>query len=232
MSDLNILNRATFEETTISIDCIVKAGQTEKAWSDANLLSNGQLFCLQEISWRYGVDNIYQDNYGWPRSPLRVTFEGVFRDRAESPFKCSPPKILNNVQLITHNPSNLSVKIYYILKGILVTPRGTEALSFKEVLGYVLLNDNQRGILALSEVMAAKNELPMENIIASLAGGNVSNLQLPASESPKALPMDESSLLSMMIGDLVIYKSEAGDKLKLEMIEHLANYLIKKHWYR
>lgn len=234
MSDLNILNRASFEDTELQVEAIVPPGQTTTVKHNLN---PGQIFCLKEISWKYGVDNNLQDGYGWPRCGLMVTLDGAFKDRVESPYKASPPKILQQLEFKILNPSSLRVKLYFTLKGQLVSQRGEDPLSFKEILGYILLNDNQKGILALTEAFSSKNELSLDSILTSLAGGNLpafserNNLQLPNSK-PIASLSDEESVISLMIGDLVTFQSNQFEPLKVDHIRELAKYLVSKHWNR
>jgi len=100
-NQLNILNRASFEEVNLSLSCLVKPGKTEKVDSK---LAPGQVFCLQEISWRYGVESA-QDNYGWPKCPLKVSIQDIFQDKVETPHKVSPPKLLiDQIEIEATNP--------------------------------------------------------------------------------------------------------------------------------
>lgn len=255
MRDLNILNRASFEEKKLQLTCTVKPGQQEKIVAT---FKSGQVFCLQEISWRYGVENV-QDNYGWPKTPLLINISGILNDRIETPYKLSPPKLLaEQIEIEAFNPSGVNVKLYYTLDGILVTPNENESLSYKEILGYILLDNNQKGLLALSEVNASKQSLE-ETILTSILNGKLSLDKLPllqqtmgflpinkeddalvdklvarAYQSKSKEPIaDSESLISLMIGDLVTFQpAQSQIKIDVELIQELAKYLISKKWNR
>lgn len=219
----DIVGKANFEEVNLQLSCNVKSGDTEKI---VNKFDSRQVLCLQEVSWKYGVSNS-QDNYGWPKSPLKISVSGLFTDRIETPFKISPPKLLiDQIEIAASNPSSLDVKLYFNLKGILVTPYENESLSLKEILGYILLDNNQKGLLALSE---SKQNID-ETILTSFLFGKLPLDKLSSQQKSIEFLADSESLISLMIGDLVTFKSESP--MNIEVIQELAKYLINKKWIR
>jgi len=96
-----------------------------------------------------------------------------------------------------------------------------------------LLDNNQKGLLALTEVMATKHNALEDTILTSLLNNKLltSQGQLPA-KNLASLP-DEESLVSLMIGDLITFQSlQTSCNLQLDQIRELAKYLINKKWLR
>jgi hypothetical protein len=225
MQDLNLFSRANFEDTTLQLTCTAKPGQSGKAFIS---FSPDQVFCVQEVSWKYSVETAGDDPYGWPKFPVKVTILGITENRVEAPVKVSPPKLLtDSLQVEIQNPASLVVTVHFTIKGILATSKNNGSVSTTEILGYALLDNNQRGMLALS---GAHNSRQLGAEGAFLTESQTHKTL--AMKQPLALE-DEQSLNSLMIGDLVTYQpSQPEFALKLEQIRDLAKYLINKKWAR
>ena len=226
MQDLNLFSRANFEDTTLQLTCTAKPAQSGKAFS--SFLPN-QVFCVQEVSWKYSVE-AGDDSYGWPKSPVKVTILGITENRVETPVKVSPPKLLtDSLQVEIQNPASLVVTVHFTIKGILATAKNNGAVSATEILGYALLDNNQRGMLALSGSHNSKQLGVEGSAFLQMESQHTRALTM---KQPLALE-DEQSLNSLMIGDLVTYQpSQPEFALKLEQIRDLAKYLINKKWSR
>lgn len=226
MQDSNLFSRANFEDTTLQLTCTAKPGQSSKAFS--SFLPN-QVFCVQEVSWKYSVETAGDDPYGWPKFPVKVTILGITENRVETPVKVSPPKLLtDSLQVEIQNPASLVVTVHFTIKGILATAKNSGTVSATEILGYALLDNNQRGMLALSGSHNSK-QLGVEGSAFLQMESQPTRLTM---KQPLALE-DEQSLNSLMIGDLVTYSpSQPEFALKLEQIRDLAKYLINKKWSR
>jgi hypothetical protein len=236
MYDFNILNRADFSKHSFSKTVVCRAGDQTYNKID---FQPGELFCLLKVSWKYEVKTV-TDNYGWPKAPLNISIQDAFTSETSSPQIFSPPKIIREkLEINIINPSPLEVVLHLKCFGTLVAPKANEILSDKEILGYVLLDDSQKGMLALSETIVDNLEERLgvdlrKSLPAGQAGSLESIPKLLQTGAVKALPGSDQNLQektdedlkSLLIGDLVV----AQTSLALDEITKLAEILIQKNW--
>jgi len=265
MMDYNILNRGSFNETKLSFD--VTSNPSNSGIHVHDILEGGA-FCLRKAEWKYSVGDGQIDPYGWPRSPLKISINKILQDQTASPVEFSPPELLRDkIEISTFNPSTLRVTVHIILYGVMMVPMaGEPLLSDKEILGYSLLDDSQKGMLALSEAVIDRldqhlKQLGLDGLRDQMLGGQVgpalsllpeglrhlvalpnsdpnTNPQSDPNTNPQfealpALPLkDEAELKSLLIGDLVTFKTLNNSEITLDEIQSLADYLLDKSWTR
>lgn len=254
MMDYNILNRGSFNETKLSFEIGVDPGKSNK---HVHKLPTGGALCLKKAEWKYGVDAGQLDSYGWPRSPLKISINSALKDQTASPAIFSPPELLRDeVEISISNPSTLRVTVHITIYGVIVAPMaGEPLLSDKEILGYSLLDDSQKGMLALSEAVIDRvdqhfKQLGLEGLRDQMLGGqvgpalsmlpeNLKHLALPNTINPTTIPetpalslKDDAELKSLLIGDLVTYKTLNDSEITLDEIQSLVTYLLDKGWMR
>jgi len=208
---------------------------------------NGGSFCLKRAEWRYSVPGGQLDDYGWPKVPMQISINGAMQDQTASPVVISPPALLKNkVEVSISNPSSLQVTIHLTITGTLVTPIGDSALTSKEMLGYSLLDDSQKGMLALEEAATDRmrehlkqlgfDSQTQEQIM--LGQSNTSNINPSALPSAVIKALDTESnntkkpeeLKSLLVGDLVQFKLTNSSEITLDEIQALSDYLLSKEW--
>ena len=251
MMDYNILNRGAFNETKLSFEVTSEPGNSG---THIHKLPRGGAFCLKSAEWKYSVGGGQIDPYGWPRSPLKISINDVLREQTASPVNYSPPKLLRDkIEILVSNPSTLRVTVHITVCGVTVAPvAGEPLLSDKEILGYSLLDDSQKGMLALSEAVIDRidehfKQLGLDGLRDQMLGGQVGpamqmlpeglrHLALPNSGSVEPiipLPLkDEADLKSLLIGDLVTYKTLNSSEISLDEIQALVDYLLDKGWMK
>lgn len=255
--DYNILNRGAFNETSLSFDITSEPGNCGTA---VHKLPEGGAFCLNKASWKYSVGAGQLDPYGWPRSPLKISINKVLKDQTASPAEFSPPELLRNaIEIVTSNPSTLRVTVHITLTGVLMSPvAGEPALSDKEIMGYSLLDNSQKGMLALSEAVIDRvdehfKQLGLDGLRDQMLGGQVGaaaqilpeglkHLALPSNQGSRVMPLEDpiaalpakdgDELKSLLIGDLVTYKTINSSDITLEEIQNLTFYLLDKGWIK
>lgn len=240
MMDFNILNRATFEETTLKFPITCPRGIVT-----AHKISlDGGYFCLKYMEWRYGVAGGQKDDdgYGWPKVPMQISVNNAINAKTESPVIFSPPTILRDeITIQINNPSALAVTVHLIMRGVKVSPTdGSPILSDKEILGYSLLDDTQKGMLALQEAAADRldehlKQLGFDTNFRTLAlGGHFSGEDLKALTMQTTGVAEESKsteeLTSLLVGDLVKFKLNSNSTISLEEIQSLASFLLERSW--
>ena len=239
MMDFNILNRATFKKTSLEVSITAEPGTQ----AQHVVPLQGGSFCLEYVEWKYSV-SAGQSDYDWPKVPMQISIGDVI-DRTASPIEYAPPTILEDFRIRVKNPSAIKVTVNFRLRGTHVIPiPGNIPLSEKEILGYNMLNDSQKGMLALQEAAYDRldehfRQLGVEGGIRNaLLAGQISDLkQLPGSE-PLALTSDliprksVEDLHSLLLGDLVTYKALHGSILELDEIQAIAKFLLEKNWIR
>ena len=252
MMDFNILNRARFQESTLVFAVTVNPGTDGIHLHELN----GGVFCLKHAGWKYSVGGGQIDPYGWPKVPMRISINNAVIEQTASPIVLSPPAILSpRIEVKIHNPSNLRVTIHLTIKGELAVPiDGSPSLSEKEVLGYSLLDDSQKGMLALQEAAMDRlddqlRQLGVDSGIRNqmLAGqvnealglpGIQTALGLPEAQTPLALSTGEATkktqeeLKSLLVGDMVQYKLKNSSDISLEEIQSLTDFLLDKDWHK
>lgn len=210
---MSLLNRGSVSRKTFNLQILVEPGQQNVA--QVQLDSN--VLCIEELEWCYSVDSndrrTLKGGYGWPKHPLAISIDNCCSDETSSPVVLSPPVLKRaKVEVAVSNPSAVPVTLNLKVKGQLAI--GAE-LSDEEIIGYCMLDDNARGMLALQ---------------------NAANYRLGASSAPtapeltqtdlKALSVerDPNELRSLLIGDIV------QSEVKVEQMIKLAEYLIQQGW--
>lgn len=239
----NILNRAQFEKRVIDVQIVAEAGKVGKQTIDLH----GGGFCFEHAEWRYSVPG-GQSDYDWPKTGMQITIPPAVNARVESPVTCSPPAYIpGNIEIEVCNPSGVNVVVVMKIKGTVVQPvAGSPPLSQKEILGYTLLSDSQKGMLALREAAIDRFDAQLRDSLGSgireklLAGqiteafGLPGGTLMPALEGSSQTPKDNSKtpdeVKSLLVGDLVQFKMETGSELSLEEIKSLADYLLERSW--
>jgi len=223
MIDFNIGDKAVFEQKTIELSVNVKPGLSETCQQKLG----EAVFCLEKIAWSYSVDSANAGDYGWPKTPQRITLADVFSDKTGSPHTFLPPKLLRSIDVHVANPAGITVITKLVLEGTLVTPKVGEVLpSDEEILSYVSLDPSQRGLLALNGAMLFQ----MNQQYAALVGSE--KRALPT-EEPKALStdsLDDDILKSLLIGDLVT--CGLSKPLESDTLQQIAEGLLAKGWKR
>jgi len=255
MLDYNILNRASFEKISFEELIKISPGFTKhhvKQFPD-------QIFCAKSFKWSYGVSPNEGGSYGWPKCPLQISITNIINNRIESPLNISPPILLRNqIEFSVYNPASIYVTIHMSCDGILVTPKdSTIIITDKEIFGYILLDDSQKGMLALSEAAVDRlDEALGGSLRKQLLGGQLGPMfeLLPDKEKLKAIKQmtnsnqiseladeknnemkqlkDDESLVALLIGDLIMLQSKYNFDLNVDEIQELARLLITKGWQR
>jgi len=258
MMDYNLLNRASFNDTKLTFAITAEAGKQK---FHTHKLPPGGIFCARQFDWKYAVGS---DQSDWPKVPMQISINDVITGRTESPLSFSPPALLRDeIRIGIQNSSMVAVIIHINAHGTIVAPiAGTPGLSDKEILGYSLLDDSQRGMLALSEAAVDRlddnlrqvglegyrdrilglpgqlaGQLPGQQLPGQLPGPQPQLIPIEASPTPaellKELPLKSADeLMSLLLGDLVTYKSSKESDISLEEIQNLASYLLEKGWFR
>jgi hypothetical protein len=235
IQDFNILNRASFEDRELNFKVSVDGGCQQ---NHEIRLEPEQVFCIIEISWKYEVkDNT--NSYGWPKIPVKVSIPDILSDTTSSPHTFSPARFLRqNYTLVLCNSSDINVVVHFTLKGTLVTPKDGAVISDKEILGYSLLDDNYKGMLALGESVVdgleAKLGVDLRQQKALPGQLPQTSRQLPG-QTTKALTDSEYSkevLISLLIGDLIILQDGLNSKIDTSELRNLASLLVEKGWRR
>lgn len=223
MIDFNIGDKAHFEQKIIEIPVSAKAGEAQTR----SVELGDAVFCLKSASWKYSVEPGNAGDYGWPKTPMRVTLADAFSDKTGSPQTFSPPKLLRSIDVNVINPASIPVTTSILLEGTLITPNLGEFLpSDKEILGYVSLSPSQRGMLDLNRQML----MQMSQQFHAITGSEPLSL---GQDVAKALPtsdIDEDLLKSLLIGDLATCDLETP--LELDVILKISKALISKGWKR
>jgi hypothetical protein len=225
MFGLDIFERAEFQNTELKFSIKCPPGKTSSYTHSLPLSS----FCLEYVEWKYEVP-AGQGDYGWPRRPMEINLADCIERQTASPVNFSPPAVISE-QLVAHiaNPSELTVIVHLKLKGVLIAHKDKDRkLSKQEMLGYCLLDNSQKGLLALQGASTA---------FAFQEGQD----QTPAfpEKSPQALEdsthkivPDAQKLKTILIGDLVQFKLMKESSISLEEIDILADYLLEKSWVK
>lgn len=258
MQDFNILNRASFEDEILELNIPVLPGQTV---NHKEIIKG--TFWISSATWKYGITTAQtvQDNYGVPRQPPKITIKGVFSNQSGIQKAIKPPKPCKDVINISiFNPSTLGLTLYFKIIGVRVIPKeGSFDLNQKEMLGYIMLSPEQRGMLALSEAamdrwdtefsklgIQLRESLPSGQIgplldIIKLLPNNMkplameklmNNSELWDSNEPQALPksnISNNDLKSILLGDIISYFK---NDIEYEKINGLCDMLIDKGWKR
>lgn len=159
MEDLNILNRATFDDKQqsfkISIQpCILEGFGTMDLGGPLNV------FWIKHIAWKYEYIDV-----GFPgarvKLPLKkpvVSVNDVITDvdTALPPFQ-QPKPLAGKIEFKVKNTNldnNHRLDLTFLLQGTLVRPKpNTEPLSLKAMLAYIMMDAGTKGQLAMQEAL-------------------------------------------------------------------------------
>ena len=223
MFGLDIFERAEFQNTELKFSVTCPAGKTSSYTHPLPASS----FCLEYVEWKYEVPS-GQSDYGWPRQPMEVSLSSSVERQTASPVTFSPPTVISN-ELVASimNPSALTVIVHLKLKGVLVAHKDkNRKLSKQEMLGYCLLDNSQKGLLALQSASKASFAFQSQDIHAL---PEESHFALEDSAIQKA-EVDPKKLKTLLIGDLVQFKLLKESAISLEDLDLLADYLLEKSW--
>lgn len=178
--DLNILNRASFDDKQIRHRLIVQPTLYEGTNSlDLGGVTN--VLWIKEIKWQY----VYIDvgMYGAKRTapqPIKVTVADILRDDTNPypPF-IQPKPVVGRVDfrvVNTNLANNHRLEVEFLINGVLVRPKaGTgDPLTLKEMLAYIMLDSSKKGELAFAEAQADH----LDEKLAEMGLGSLRN-QLP-----------------------------------------------------
>ena len=248
MMDPNILNRGSFTDAEIPVEITVYPSKTQTV---SHEFGNDTVLLLKEAAWKYSVAAGQKDDYGWPRQGLQVAITNAFKAQVANPVTLNPASVLRNkCEIIIANPSSLIVTVHMILRGVLVKQiPGEPPLSDKEMIGYSLLDNSQKGMLALSEAMIDRlddhlKQLGLDGLRGRLPGGQVADITMLNSKQFSALPNNDASyhalssnevldcetLKSLLIGEIATCTSTESLNISLEAINTLATFLLAKGW--
>jgi len=224
MFSIDIFERAEFQNTELKFSIKCPPGKTSNYTHPLPLSS----FCLEFVEWKYEVP-AGQGDYGWPRRPMEISLTGCVERQTASPVTFSPPAVINET-LITSvaNPSELTVIVHLKLKGVLIAHKDKDRkLSKQEMLGYCLLDNSQKGLLALQGASAKAFAFQEQNQNYALSSENPLALE---DSAPQKRTTDPKKLKTLLIGDLVQFKLCKESIISLEEIDSLADYLLEKSW--
>lgn len=194
MNDHNILNAANFDDMqktfTVQVQPFIHDGG-----GTLDLGGMHNVFWVKHIGWEYKYIDV-----GYPnakRKPIKRIEVSVSDNRkfildkatrALPPFT-EPRPIVGSIpfQVINTNlDNNHKLQVDFHIRGVLVSPRdGHEPLSLKKQKGYVMMDSNQRGLLAMDEDAADQLDetfirLGLGSLRDSLPGGFHALKGLPA----------------------------------------------------
>lgn len=225
--DFNILNRAEFQESDIDLAIICIPGKTT---NHSYPLPNGAI-CLKGADWKYEVPGGQEGS--WPKQALQLTIIGAFTNATARNVTLNPPVIIREkIDISINNPSAVQVTLHLKLMGTLIKNIGNAPLTNKEILGYTLLDNNQRGLLALEE--AARDRV-QEYLKELGVEGNIENRMLTSYPEVKALEdskVNPENLQKILLGELVQFTIGNNISIDNNSLNELATYLIDKGWSR
>lgn len=159
MEDLNILNRATFDDKQQSFKVQIQPCILE-GFGAMDLGGPLNVFWIKHIAWKYEYIDV-----GFPgakvRLPLKkpiVSVSDVITDvdSALPPFQ-QPKPIAGRIEFKVKNTNlenNHKLELTFLLQGTLVRPKAnTEPLSLKAMLAYIMMDASTKGQLAMQEAM-------------------------------------------------------------------------------
>ncbi|RJR10582.1 hypothetical protein C4588_03000 [Candidatus Parcubacteria bacterium] len=190
MEDLNILNRATFDDKQQSFKISVQPCILE-GYGTMDLGGPMNVFWVKQISWRYDYIDV-----GFPGAkviPLRkpvVTVADIIQDidTALPPF-VQPKPVVGKIEFKVKNTNlanNHRFEIEFLLQGTLVKPKAnTEPLPLKAMMAYIMMDSATKGQLAMHEAVADEldqtlSQLGMGSLRESLPKGFGAIKSLPA----------------------------------------------------
>lgn len=160
MEDLNILNRATFDDKQQSFKVSVQPCILE-GYGTLDLGGPVNVYWVKHISWKYEYLDV-----GFPgarvRHPLKKPIISVSDvlvdvDTALPPFQ-QPKPLVGKIEFKVKNTNldnNHRLELTFFLQGTLVRPKpNAEPLSLKAMLAYIMMDPGTKGQLAMQEALA------------------------------------------------------------------------------
>jgi len=227
---------------------------------DIKALKDNESFWIQKASWEYSTPATQIGSYGWPKKPLRLTINSVVTDQISSPLTFAAPRpCYGEIKATAKNDSDVSVLLHLSLDGISVTTKPNSGITEKEILGYLLLDDSQKGMLALTESVVDRWDEEFKKMGGSLrerlpggqAGFFLESLSKDPQQFQKFLALQETELklsqnseevvmadfdenketaISSFIGDLVLACRKSGVKVDLDQVEAISTFMVTKGW--
>jgi hypothetical protein len=191
MEDLNILNRATFDDKQQSFKVLIQPCILE-GFGTMDLGGPLNVFWVKHIAWKYEYIDV-----GFPgarvKLPLKkpiVSVSDVITDvdTALPPFQ-QPKPLAGKVEFKVRNTNldnNHRLDLTFLLQGTLVRPKSnTEPLSLKAMLAYIMMDPGTKGQLAMQEALTDEldqtlSQMGMGSIREALPKGFGALKSLPA----------------------------------------------------
>jgi len=181
MNDHNILNAANFDDMqktfTVQVQPFIHEGG-----GTLELGGQDNVFWIKHIGWEYKyIDVGYPNATRKPIKKIEVSVADILHKatRALPPFT-EPRFIVGSIPfrvINTNLDNNHKLQVDFHIRGVLVSPRpGCEPLPLKKQKGYVMMDSNQRGMLAMDEATTDQleetfNHLGLGSLREALPGG-------------------------------------------------------------
>lgn len=190
---MDILNRASFDDREIRH----KVTLTPHIYQGSSIFDLGgqdNVFWVKQITWRPAYVDV-----GLPRAtksapnPIEVSVgrggEYILqKERKPFPPFTNPKPLISKIEfevINTNLSNNHQLVCEFFLTGVLVTPKpGAEPLSFKEMLGYIMMDETKRGELALQEAQTDR----LEEYLSTKGLGSLREALPPGWSSLNSLP--------------------------------------------
>lgn len=189
MTDHNILNSANFDDMqktfTVTVQPFIHEGGGQMDLGGMN-----NVFWIKHVGWEYRyIDVGYPNAVRKPIKKIEVSCADILHNttRALPPFT-EPRPVVGTVPfrvVNTNLDNNHRLQVDFHVRGVLVSPRaGCEPLPLKMQKAYVMMDENQRGMLALKEAAGDQleetfNKLGLGSLRESLPGGISGLKELP-----------------------------------------------------
>lgn len=159
MTDFNILNRAVFDDKQIRHEIQMPPHLYEQEHTLE--IGKGNVYWIRSIRWKFGYFDV-----GLPTArrielkPIKVsvgsgTTSILKNDTQPYPNFVQPKPVSDKIEFRVVNENlgnNHALKVEFYLDGVLVSPKpGQSLLTYKEMLGYIMLGADKKGELAMHE---------------------------------------------------------------------------------
>jgi len=178
--DLNILNRASFDDKQIRHRVVVQPTLYE-ASNHLDLGGMTNVLWVKEITWQSKyIDTGMYGAKKEVKAPIKVSVSDVLTDDSHfyPPF-IQPKPIVGRVDFKVINTNlfnNHRLEVEFFITGVLVKPKigPGDPLTLKEMLAFIMLDSSKRGELAFAEAAADQ----LDETLSQLGLGSLRN-QLP-----------------------------------------------------
>lgn len=202
MEDLNILNRATFDDKQQTCKVVTQPCILE-GYGVLDLGGPLNVYWVKHISWKYEYIDV-----GYPgarvRLPLKKPIVSISDiatdiDTALPPFqqpKPLPGKIEFKIKN-TNLDNNHRLEVTFYLQGTLVRPKpNAEPLSLKAMLAYIMMDPGTKGQLAMQEALADE----LDDTLARMGMGSIREALPKGFGALKSLPAAmQSAIIQGMV---------------------------------